>query len=83
MFKAYLVGGSIILGTICILSSCDSKEVAKGVAKSEYNELREQYHELQRSYKLKNAENRALKAENKILKGKLEKYANGFKSMYE
>ena len=79
MFKAYLVGGSIILGTICILSSCDSKEVAKG----EYNELREQYHELQRSYKLKNAENRALKAENKMLKGKLEKYANGFKSMYE
>ena len=83
MIKAYLVGGSIIVSTICILSSCDSKEVAKSVAKSEYNELEKKFHKLEQDYKKSKKRNRVLESENELLRGRLKKYKNGFKSMYE
>ena len=51
MIKAYLIGGSIIVTTICILSSCDSKEVAKSVAKSEYNELEKRFKKLEQGFR--------------------------------
>jgi len=83
VIKAYLVGGSIIVSTICILSSCDSKEVAKSVAKSEYIALEKKFEKLEQSYKESKKRNRILESENELLKGRLKKYKNGFKSMYE
>ena len=83
MIKAYLVGGSIIVSTICILSSCDSKDVAKSVATSEYVKLEKRFQKLEQSYNESQKRNRVLESENELLKGKLKKYKNGFKSMYE
>ena len=83
MIKAYLIGGSIIVTTICILSSCDSKEVAKTVAKSEYIELEKKFEKLENAYKQSQKRNKILESENELLKGRLKKYKNGFKSMYE
>ena len=90
IIKAYLIGGVIIVTTICFLTSCDSKEVVKSVAKSEYIALENRFNKMQEDYneeKLKNREldkkNRVLQSENELLSGKLKKYKNGFKSMYE
>ena len=81
--KAYLIGGSIIVTTICILSSCDSKEVAKSVAKSEYVALEKKFERLKLEHQKSQKRNKVLESENELLKGKLKKYKNGFKSMYE
>jgi predicted RNase H-like nuclease (RuvC/YqgF family) len=83
VIKAYLIGGSIIVTTIFILSSFDSKEVAKTVAKSEYTALEKRFEKLQEAYKKSEKRNKILESENERLQGRLKKYKNGFKSMYE
>ena len=62
---------------------CDSKDQAEYVAKSAYNELELKYKKLTIEHKILRSKNIKLTNQNKLLKHDLEKYMNGFKSMYE
>ncbi len=64
-------------------SACDNKEKVKYVAQSAYDELNLKYKELELKNRLLKKENIKLNNENELLKHDLEKYKNGFKSMYE
>ncbi len=64
-------------------SACDDKEKIKYVAQSAYDELELKYKNLQLKNRLLQKENIKLNNENELLKHDLEKYKNGFKSMYE
>jgi uncharacterized lipoprotein len=75
--------GVLIVLTLLILSACDTKEQVKYVAQSTYNDLAKKYKKLELKNRLLTKQNRQLNNENEILKHNLEKYKNGFKSMYE
>lgn len=83
MLNQYSVGVGILGLVILIFVSCDSKDMAEYVAKSEYAKMENSYKQIKIENKELQRNNRILNSENDILKGKLEKYTNGFKSMYE
>jgi len=73
----------LILSSLLFFGACNNKDKAKYVAKSAYDELSKKYEQLELENKLLKGENRKLNNENEILKHDLEKYKDGFKSMYE
>ncbi len=73
----------LIFAILVNFSACDTKEKVKYVAKSAYDELNSKYHELEVKNRLLEQQNIKLNNENEILRHDLEKYKNGFKSMYE
>jgi len=79
MFIILLISGSALF----FMNSCDSKDVVEHVAKSKYEALQNRYDALDLKYERADRENRELKEENTRLKQKVNKYTNGFKSMYE
>ena len=73
----------LMLSFLLFFGACDNKDKAKYVAKSVYDELSNKYEQLELESKLLKRENRKLNNENEILKHDLDKYKDGFKSMYE
>ncbi len=87
----------LLVSGIFLISGCDSKDVAKQIALSTYNDLMNKYNSLVSNYNILNDNNKQLNKkvnnltqqnnnlhnENQDLKQKLSKYSNGFKSMYE
>ncbi len=73
----------LIFTILVNFSACDTKDKVKYVTKSAYDELNSKYHELELKNRLLEQQNIKLNNENKILRQNLERYKNGFKSMYE
>ena len=73
----------IILSILFLIIGCDNKEKVKYVAQSAYDELSQKYEALELKNKLLTRQNQKLNNENEILKHDLDKYKDGFKSMYE
>ena len=73
----------MILSVLFLIFGCDNKEKVKYVAQSTYDELLSKYEALELKNKLLKRQNQKLNNENEILKHNLDKYKDGFKSMYE
>ena len=73
----------IVFSILLLTVGCDKKEKVKYVAKSAYDELASKYKKLELEKKLLKRQNQKLNNENEILKHDLDKYKDGFKSMYE
>jgi len=73
----------IIFSLLLIVVGCDKKEQVKYVAETVYDDLSAKYEALEIENKLLKRQNQKLNNENEILKHDLEKYKDGFKSMYE
>ena len=73
----------LLILVLFFMWGCDSKDQAKYVAKSAYSELELNYKKLTIENKILRSKNIKLNNQNELLKHDLEKYTNGFKSMYE
>ena len=78
-----LIISFLLLSIIFVILSCDDKAKVNYVAKRSYDELSLKYENLQAKSKKIEGQNRRLKSENEMLKHSLQKYKNGFKSMYQ
>ena len=76
--------GRVVLFLLLLLSvGCDKKEQVKYVAQSAYDELELKYEKLTVENERLHLQNIKLNNQNELLRHDLEKYTNGFKSMYE
>ena len=87
----------LLISGIFLIGGCDSKEAAKQIAMSTYNELENKYNNLFSKYNILNSENKRLNKKindlkqqnhnlsikNQKLKQKIKQYVNGFQSMYK
>jgi len=73
----------LFLSFILCTLGCDDKSKIKYVTQSVYNNLEKKYQNLEIKNKLLERKNKNLNNENEILKHDLQKYKNGFNSMYE
>ena len=71
------------LGIVFLIISCDDKAKVKYVAQSSYDALALKYDKLKVKSEKIDKQNRKLKSENEMLKHSLQKYKNGFTSMYK
>lgn len=78
-----LIIAFLSLAIVFLILSCDDKSKIKYVAKSSYDNLALKYESLKSESQILKHKNRKLSSENEILKHDLQKYKNGFKSMYE
>ena len=62
---------------------CSEKDKIEYVTQSAYDELSAKYKKLELKNRLLRQQNQKLKSQNEILKHDLDKYKDGFRSMYE